>query len=86
MSRYITIPITEFLCDVDDDDIVREFKNRKLKLDGPAEETDMDVVREAHNELMRNRPLEARAILERILFPKWKSRAKCLAEYKNVER
>jgi hypothetical protein len=48
---------------------------------GYGEICDLDIVREAYDALQRNAMYEARAILDRLLFPKWKSLSKCSDDY-----
>lgn len=72
-SGYIQIDVNEYIDEIDDHVLVEEVKARKLSLDTATEPPDLDIVREAYEELLRGRSAEARSVLERILFPKWRS-------------
>jgi hypothetical protein len=79
-SGYISIDVDTVLDQVDDDHLLDEVAARDLSLPGRNEPTDMDMVREAYDELQRGRPLEARSILDRLLNPKWKTPKACADE------
>lgn len=75
MSRrtgYITIDISEVMSEIDDYDLLQECADRKLSVE-PNESTDMDIVREAYAALERGHVAEAKSILDRLIFPKWRS-------------
>jgi hypothetical protein len=80
-AGYVRIEVEDVLDAVDDDDLLDEVRARKLSPASPGETVDLDIVREAFDELLRGRSVEARAILERLLFPKWKTRRGCETEY-----
>lgn len=71
-NGYITIDICEVMDEIDDADLLEECRDRKLSIE-PNESADMDIVREAYAALERGHVAEAKSILDRILFPKWKS-------------
>lgn len=88
MPRYrsgaIRIEVCDVMSEICDDDLLIELEHRKLRPAAVGETADLDIVREAYWALGRNRPAEARSILERILFPKWKSVPKCRDEYEKM--
>ncbi len=88
MSRrrrgYITIDICDHIDEIDDDILLDEVKSRKLSTSEDGEGTDLDIVREAHEELKRGRSATALSILDRLLFPKWKSPQACEEQYKKL--
>lgn len=80
-SGYMSVEVDldEALEALDDESLMQEIKDRKLSL-GRDDFEPMDDLRDAHEELLRNRPAEALAILERLLRPKWQSTKACEAE------
>jgi hypothetical protein len=71
-SGMIQIDVEELLDQVDDENLIVEVQSRKLIVGSPA--TDFvpeDDIREAYAELLRGRPREAMAILDRMINPKW---------------
>lgn len=82
MSRrrfgYVSVPVQDILDEVEDDDLLAEVADRGISQD-LADGKEMVV--EAYNELRRGRPLEALAILDRLLNPKWSSSDKCKTAY-----
>lgn len=83
-SGYVRIDVNDVLNEIGDDDLLDELRHRKLTPAGPGETTDLDIVREAHAALARGQITDARIILERILFPKWKSQGACAAQYRSL--
>ena len=83
-SGYIQIDVSDCIDEIDDDDLLAEVELRKLSTTGPGESVDLEIVGEAYEELLRGRFSEAKAILDRILFPKWRSKASCENEYKQL--
>ena len=75
---YMTVDVDldEALEHIDDESLVKEVKERKLSL-GRDDFDPMDDLRDAHEELLRGRPSEALAILERLIRPKWRSTKDC---------
>jgi hypothetical protein len=75
---YMTVDVDldEALEHIDDETLVEEVKERKLSL-GRDDFDPMDDLRDAHEELLRGRPAEALAILERLIRPKWRSTKAC---------
>jgi hypothetical protein len=72
-SGYLSVEVdaSEVLDEIDDALLIQEVEDRKL---GAISNYDpVDDLREARAELLRNRPAEALAILERLLNPKWNS-------------
>lgn len=86
MARYrsgeIRIGVSELLGEVDDDDLLDELAARKLTPAGPGETVDLDIVREAYDAIQRGAAIEAKCILDRLLFPKWKTADRCMSQYK----
>jgi len=80
-SGSITIDLTEYLEEIEDDLIVEEFKRRDLHLKTEGIEAEANDIRDAHNELLCGRAAEALAILDRIVNPKWLSVQRCEADY-----
>lgn len=76
-SGYVRIDVTEILDEIEDDVLLEEVAARKLSPARPGETVDLDILREAYDELQRGRVTEARSILDRLLFPKWKSPRAC---------
>jgi hypothetical protein len=78
---YMTVDVDldEALEHIDNDTLMEEVKDRKLSL-GRDDFDPMDDLLDAHEELLRNRPAEARAILERLIRPKWRSTKACEVE------
>ena len=82
---YLTVDVDlhEALESCDDDMILEEMKTRKLNL-GRDDFEPMDDLREAHEELLRGRPAEALAILDRLVRPKWNSTKACEMELRRA--
>ncbi len=82
-SGYFTVNVDlgEALSACDDEMLLQEMKERKLNL-GRDDFDPMDDLRDAHEELLRGRPAEALAILERLIRPKWQSTKACEIELK----
>ncbi len=72
----VTVDISDVIDDIDDASLLEEVKERKLSL-GRDDFDPMDDLRDAHEELLRGRPAEALAILERLIRPKWRSTNAC---------
>lgn len=72
----VDVDLDEALEHIDDETLVEEVKERKLSL-GRDDFDPMDDLRDAHEELLRGRPAEALAILERLIRPKWRSTKAC---------
>lgn len=85
MARYRTVAVSIDVADVidalHDEDLLSEVKARHLSLPTINEPTDIDIVREAYNALLRGSAAEARCILERLVFPKWKTVSAALNQY-----
>lgn len=81
-TGYMTVEVDlhEALEHMDDEMILEEIKDRKLNL-GRDDFEPMDDLRDAHEELLRGRPAEALAILDRLLNPKWHSTKGCELEF-----
>ena len=80
------IDISDYMDELSDEDIEREFRDRKLHIKSGTPEIDLDdEIQDAYNALLCNQPAEARAILERVLYPKWRSPAACEAELKRSQ-
>ncbi len=66
-SGYLRVDVSELLDEIEDDALLEEIKHRKLIV--PGNDSDFvpeDDIRDARMELLRNRPAEALAILDRI--------------------
>ncbi len=65
-SIRVSVDAVVYLSDIDDHDLEAEFYRRN-----PARTiaANMDLVQEAREELLRNRPNHALALLERACFP-----------------
>lgn len=83
-SGYIRLDVSEFLDEIDDDALLEECQSRKLNPAAPGETVDLEIVREAYDALMRHSVGETRSILERLLFPKWKSVAACKSQLEKM--
>lgn len=79
-SGYIQIDVQELLDELDDNDLLEELQARKLS-SAVGETCDLTIVQEAYAALQRNALAEAKIILDRLLFPKWKTRSRCRSEY-----
>lgn len=82
-SGTVEVDIADIIEAIDDDDLLEEVKARGLARSVGA--TDIDIVREAYDALMRRNIDEARCILDRLLFPKWKSVERCKDEYQKTQ-
>jgi hypothetical protein len=84
---YMTVDVDldEALECIDDDTLLEEVKERKLSL-GRDDFDPMDDLRDAHEELLRGRPAEALAILERLIRPKWRSTRACEIDLSHARR
>jgi hypothetical protein len=78
---YMTVDVDldEALDNIDDATLIEELKERKLSLGRDDFDPEVDL-RDAHEELLRGRPAEALAILERLIRPKWKNTRACEIE------
>lgn len=73
-AGYITIDVSEYLDEIDDDQLLEEVKSRKLSTGNePYESCDLEIVREAYLALTRGYIAEAKCILDRLVYPKWQS-------------
>lgn len=83
MARYrsgtITIEAEDLLDQIEDEDLLDEVRRRDLHMETI---NDLDDVMLAYGELLRGRPAEALAILDRIVKPKWPTAEVCLEQYK----
>lgn len=84
-SGSITIDVSEYIAEVDDETIIEEFKERKLSLDA-CDADPMELVEEAHRELLRGRVSEARVILERLVYPKWRDQKAAQTAYEEARK
>jgi hypothetical protein len=80
-SGYVRVDISDVLNEIEDDCLLAELRARKLTPAGVGETVDLDIVREAYDELHRGDMIEARVILERLLFPKWKAKTEAQSAY-----
>jgi hypothetical protein len=76
---YMTVEVDlgEALENCSDDMLLQEVEERKLKRVGASDGSLPDDLLDARDELLRGRPAEALAILERILSPKWSNERFC---------
>lgn len=83
-SGFVTIYLDEHISEISDDDLIAEVKARKLTLAPPVTVIDppvMDLIAEAHTELLCGRTVDAMLILDRLVAPKWKAPAEALKAY-----
>jgi hypothetical protein len=75
---YMTVDVDlgEALEEIDDETLIQEVQDRKLNLGAYDFEPEAEL-REAYAELLRGRPAEALAILDRLLRPKWNTAKAC---------
>jgi phenylalanyl-tRNA synthetase beta subunit len=72
IDTTVSVDVAELLEDIDTDDLIEELEARGVHV--LADDTSiLDLCREALAELSGGRPLEAQAILERALFPKFRN-------------
>jgi hypothetical protein len=78
---YMTVDVDlgEAIDEMTDEMLLEEIKDRKLSL-GRDDFDPVDDLKDAHEELLRGRPAEALAILERLIRPKWRNTKACEAE------
>ena len=69
----VTVDIADVIEDISDFDLLEECRSRKLSVGDVGEAVDMDIVKEAYSALLRGHPAEAKSILDRIVFPKWRN-------------
>ena len=83
---YMTVEVDlhEALQEMTDEMILEEAQERKLT-SGAYSFDPMEELQELHQELLRNRPAEALAILERLIRPKWHSTQACEADLKRAK-
>jgi len=82
-SGVIQIDVYEVISEIDDEDLLEEVRDRKLLVGTSSEPIAEDEIKEALHCLIINRPAEAKAILERLIMPKWKTVKDCETEYKS---
>ena len=78
--RY-DIDVSELIDEIDDNDLLEEVKDRKLFGGLTSDGDPLEMVREAYRELLCGRVHEARAILDRLLNPKWDTVDACQRQY-----
>jgi hypothetical protein len=86
MAKYrsgeVRIEVSDVLDQIDDEDLIEEVRDRKLMIGGNVyEPIPEDEIKDAYRELVVGRHAEARAILERLIKPKWGSIRGCEVEY-----
>ena len=84
-SGYFSVDVDlgEAIEAMDDEMLLQELKDRKLQL-GRDDFDPMDDLLDANEELLRGRPAQALAILERLIRPKWQSTKACEIELKRM--
>jgi hypothetical protein len=84
-SGYFSVDVDlgEAIEAMDDEMLLQELKDRKLQL-GRDDFDPMDDLLDAHEELLRGRPAQALAILDRLIRPKWQSNKACEMELKRT--
>lgn len=80
-SGSVRVDVADVIDEIRDEDLLAEVKARDLSLPTINEPTDMDIVREAYEALLRGHAPEARCILDRLVFPKWKTVSAALNQY-----
>lgn len=90
MTRYrrnsVTIDVCEVVDAIDDEFLIEEVRRRKLVIGGETDALPEDLIEEAYLELVRGRTAEARTILERLLYPKWRSPAAAQAAFEALKK
>lgn len=76
-----SIDVSELIDEIDDDDLLEEVKARELLAGLSSDDDPLEMVREAYRELLCGRVHEARAILDRLLNPKWDAVDACQKQY-----
>lgn len=85
---YMTVEVdlAEALERCSDEILLQEVEERKLKRAGTSDWDPIDDLRDARDELLRHRPSEALAILERMLRPKWSDARACEIALRSAAR
>ena len=76
----IDVEVSEFIDEIDDALLLQEIEDRKL--DSLSTFDPVDDLVEIRCELLRDRPAEALAIVERLLRPKWSNARMCEISFK----
>jgi len=79
-SITIDVPVSDVLDEIDDDDLLKEVRNRELELPAGVEASigcDRSYAEEAILLLRTGRSWDALTLLERALHPKFQDRAAC---------
>ena len=84
-SGSICIDVLDVIDHIEDDDLLGEVQRRRLIVGAPGDATDLDIVREAYDCLQRGKIVEARVILDRLLFPKWTAPQECQKQFDELE-
>lgn len=84
-SGYMTVDVDldEALEHIDDASLLAEVADRKLSL-GYRDFDPVEDLHDVRNEILRGRPAEALAILDRLILPKWQSLAACELDLKRA--
>lgn len=80
INVYVDVDIYDVLSEIDDDDILEEVARRNLPQIAESG-IDTEFLMDLYEELNRGRLVEARVMLEREIFPKWKSPDACQAAF-----
>lgn len=76
VNVYVDVDIYDVLSEIDDNDILEEVARRNLPQIAESG-IDTEFLMDLYEELNRGRLVEARVMLEREIFPKWKSPDAC---------
>jgi hypothetical protein len=82
----VSVDVWDVIDQIDDEALLEEVKERKLAVGGGPDFVPEDELRDAYAELLRNRPAEALAILDRLLNPKWGSTKAAEAALRSASR
>lgn len=78
---YISIDVDTVIDAIDDDVLLAEVQSRKLSINADGEITDLQMLRQAYDELRCGRSAEALTILDRLINPKWPTVDACTKAY-----
>lgn len=84
ISVHTHVDLDDIFYEIDDEDLLEELKSRKINVPKALVEDEMDLVRDAYQELRRGSLMDAAVILERLLYPKWKALDICEKQYSDA--
>lgn len=77
-SRSVTVDVEVDLDQFDTKDLVEELRARECDLPMPFKEELIEL----HDELRRGNSVNAMTLIERLIWPKWRSRDQCEIEFR----